>query len=130
MEPHLLERAREALAGWQRGDVSALEPLLDPAVELLWWEPTEWDCHGREAVLAPLRDRARRGPGRARVELIEVGDDALVVGGTRGVREEPEMGAASRTLVVFRDGKVISMRQFRGRDEALDAARQRRGAEE
>jgi protein-S-isoprenylcysteine O-methyltransferase Ste14 len=61
MDSELLDGARAALAGWQRGDLTALEPLLDPCVELLWWQPGDWDCHGREAVLALLRDRTRRG---------------------------------------------------------------------
>ena len=79
MDPELLERARSALASWQRGDLSVLEELLDPSVELLWWQPGEWDRHGREAVLAHLRQRAAQGAGRGEVEVTEVADDLLLV---------------------------------------------------
>ncbi len=123
MDRELVDRARAALAGWQRGDLTALEPLLDPGVELLWWQPGDWDCHGREAVLALLRERTRRGSGRAEIELIEVGDDALVVSRKRTMRSGPEAGMRPATVVIFRDGKVVSMRQFRSREEALTAIR-------
>ena len=119
MDGELLARARAALAGWQRGDVAALEQLLDPDVELLWWEPGDWDCHGREAVLTVLRDRRRRSSGRAAVDLIEAGDDALVVARKRTARSGPATGLRPATLVTFRSGKVVLMRQFRSREEAL-----------
>jgi ketosteroid isomerase-like protein len=121
MDTELSERARAALVSWQHGDLSALEALLDPEVELLWWKPGEWDCHGRDAVLALLRDRAQRGAGKAEVDLIETGD-ALVVSRTEMVTEDPQASTRPATLVTFREGKVISMRQFRGREEALAAA--------
>jgi hypothetical protein len=53
MDADLMTRARAGLEAWQQGDVSALEPLLDPEVELLWWEPGEWDC--RDAALSAAR---------------------------------------------------------------------------
>jgi ketosteroid isomerase-like protein len=119
VDSELLAQARAALAGWQRGDLAALEPLLDPDVELLWWEPGDWDCHGREAVLAVLRDRRSRGSGRASVDLIEAGEDALVVARKRTARSGPAAGLRPATLVTFRAGKVVLMRQFRSREEAL-----------
>jgi ketosteroid isomerase-like protein len=123
MDAELFERARSALASWQQGDLSALEPLLDPAVELLWWQPGDWDCHGREAVLALLRDRAEHGAGKAEVELTEAGDNVLVVSRKQTVHDGPQAGTRPATVVSFRDGKVISMRQFRSREEALAAVR-------
>jgi ketosteroid isomerase-like protein len=121
MNPELMNRARAALEGWQAGDLSALEALLDDEVELLWWEPGDWDCHGRAAVLALLRDRAQHGAGKALVDLIEVGE-TLVVSRRETVSEGPEAGTRPATLVTFRAGKVISMRQFRSREEALAAS--------
>jgi ketosteroid isomerase-like protein len=122
MDAELLARARDALAAWQAGDLSALEPLLAPDAELLWWEPGDWDCHGRETVLDTLRDRARRGAGKARVDLIEAGD-SLVVARRGMVRQGPEAGTRPATLVTFSKGRVVSMRQFRSREEALAAVR-------
>ncbi len=122
MDAELLGRARDALAAWHRGDVAPLEPLLDPEVELLWWEPGAWDCHGREAVLALLKERVRRGAGEAEVDLIET-DDAIVVSRREMVTEGPEANTRPATLVTFREGKVVSLRQFRSRDEALAATK-------
>ncbi len=56
MDTDVMARARAGLEAWQQGDVAALEPQ----VELVWWARGEWDCHGRDAVLACLRGRAAR----------------------------------------------------------------------
>jgi hypothetical protein len=45
-----------------------LEAVLDPEVELTWWESGEWDCHGREAVPALLRERTEEGAGQVEIE--------------------------------------------------------------
>jgi len=119
MDSSLLAQARAALAAWQRGDPTALEPLLDDQVELLWWEPGDWDCHGRDAVLSLLRERARHGAGAATWDLIEA-DDSLVVARQEMVTEGPEAGTTPATLS-FRHGKVVLMRQFRSREDALGA---------
>jgi ketosteroid isomerase-like protein len=119
----LIERARGGLEAWQRGDVDALAPLLHPDVELTWWEPGEWDCHGREAVLALLRERVGEGAEAAEIELIDAGDDAIVSTRAEPVPDGPAAGLRPATLIVFRDGLAISMRQFRDREEALRAAR-------
>ncbi len=121
MSTELLDKARSGLEAWQRGDVDALEPLLHPEVELTWWEPGEWDCHGREAVLALLRERASEGPA-AEVELIDAGEEAIVATRATTVPDGPAAGLRPATLISFRAGKVITMRQFRDRDEALAAA--------
>jgi ketosteroid isomerase-like protein len=123
MSTELLNEARSGLEAWQRGDVDALEPLLDPEVELTWWEPGEWDCHGREAVLALLRERVDEGAGAAEIELIDAADDAIVATRAATVPDGPAAGLRPATLITFRDGKVITMRQFRDRSEALAAAR-------
>lgn len=95
MSSRWLEAARPALEPWQRGDVEALAVLLDPEVEMRWWEPGECDRHGREAVMALLRRRTAEGPAA---------------------------GLRPATLITFRDGPAVSMRQFRSRREAPAAA--------
>lgn len=121
MSAELLDKARSWLETWRRGDVAALEPLLDPEVELLWWAPGEWDCHGREAVFALLSKRKSEGAGAEEVELIDAGDEAIVVSRIAAERDGPEAGTRPATLISFRDGRVITMRQFRDRSEALAA---------
>jgi ketosteroid isomerase-like protein len=122
MSEDSIERARAGLEAWQRGDVEALVPLLHPDVELTWWEPGEWDCHGRAAVLELLRERAAEGAGAAPIELIEAGGEAIVSAPVEPVAEGPAAGLRPATLIRFRDGMAIEMRQFRDRTEALAAA--------
>lgn len=122
MTAELLDSARAGLEAWLRGDVDALAPLLDPEVELLWWVPGEWDCHGRDAVLSLLRRRKSEGTGTDQIELIDAGRDRIIAG--RGPSSDnAEAGSSPATLITFRDGKVIQMRQFRSREEAVAAAR-------
>lgn len=123
MSTELIEKARGGLEAWQRGDVEALAPLLHPEVELTWWEPGEWDCHGREAVLSLLRVRADKGASAAEIELIDAGEDMIVSSRAEAVRVGPAAGLRPATLIVFRDGLAVEMRQFRSREEALAAAR-------
>jgi ketosteroid isomerase-like protein len=122
MSTEILDKARGGLEAWQKGDVDALEPLLAPEVELTWWESGEWDCYGREAVLALLRERAGEGPA-GEVELIDAGEEAIVATRTATVPDGPAAGMRPATLITFRAGKVIAMRQFRDRKEAMAAAR-------
>jgi ketosteroid isomerase-like protein len=123
MSTKLLEKARHELEAWQRDDVDALAPLLDPEVELTWWEPGEWDCHGREAVLALLRGRKSEGEGTAEVELIDAGEEAIIATRVTTVPDGPAAGLRPATLITFREGKAVTMRQFRDRSEAVAAAR-------
>ena len=123
MERDVMLRMRAGLEAWQRGEVSALEPLLDPAVELLWWESGEWDCRGREAVLACLRERAAPGVAGGEFDLAEAGEDRLVVARRGVVGDGPAAGLSPATLIALRDGKVVSMQQFQRRDDALAALR-------
>ena len=115
MDSDVMLRMRAGLEAWQRGEVSALEPLLDPAVQLLWWERGEWDCHGRDAVLSCLRERVATG--------VKAGEDRLVVSRRGVVAEGPAAGLGPATVITLRDGKVVSMQQFQSGDDALAALR-------
>lgn len=123
MDAELMEKARAGLDAWQDGDLSALEELLDPNVELLWWEPGEWDCHSRDDVLQLLGQRRAQGANRVEVELIDAGDDVLV--SVSHTTDRPDWPDESATVIWFRDDKAIEMRQFKSREEALTAASSR-----
>jgi ketosteroid isomerase-like protein len=118
MKPELIEHVRAALDGWLQGDISPLETLLDPDVELLWWKTGEWDCHGKSEVLALIKQRAAQRSSGVTIDVVEAGDDALIVA-RAGVSKEGELPA---TLIMFRDGLIIKMHQFRSSEEALKAA--------
>ena len=123
MDSDVMLRMRAGLEAWQRGEVSALEPLLDPAVALLWWERGEWDCHGRDAVLSCLRERVATGVKAGELDLAEAGEDRLVVSRRAVVAEGPAAGLSSATVIALSEGKVVSMQQFQSRDDALAALR-------
>jgi|SRR5579884_560888 len=120
MDAELMEKARAGLQSWQNGDLTALEELLDPDVELLWWEPGEWDCHSSDDVLRVLAQRQEEGVNRAEVELIDVGEHVLV--SVSHPVHRPDWPDEPATVIRFRDGKAIEMRQFKSREEALTAA--------
>ncbi|HEY8815155.1 MAG TPA: nuclear transport factor 2 family protein [Candidatus Dormibacteraeota bacterium] len=129
MSAELIEMARPELEAWQRGDVDALAPLLDPEVELTGWEPGEWDCHGREAVLALLLERLSEGASAAEIELIDAGDEMIVATRTATVPDGPAASLRPATLITFREGKAVTKRQFRNRSEALAPADDRTAPE-
>jgi ketosteroid isomerase-like protein len=122
MDAELLERARAGLQAWQDGDLSALEELLDPDVELLWWEPGDWDCHSRDDVLRLLRARKAEGVPRGEVELIDAGADTLISVSRRSPDRDPDWPEEFATVITFRDGRAVHMQQYRSRAAALSAA--------
>jgi len=57
----------------------------------------------------------------AEAELIDAGEDVLVVARAATVHDGPAAGARPATMITVRDGKVVTMRQFRDREKALAA---------
>ena len=90
--------------------------MLDPAVTLRWIEPGEWDCVGRDEVMDLLRQRAAEGrtADPRRVERID--EHTVVVSA-----EQPGPYGAAATRISIAHGKVMAMRQYATRDEALAA---------
>lgn len=73
------EIARQGLEAWRRGDFKAIEGILDPAVEWHWFEPGEWDCHGRDDVMRTLRERYEQGFAKGDLEFRDGGEGAVIV---------------------------------------------------
>ena len=121
MDAELFERARVGLQAWQDGDLSALEELLDPDVELFWWKPGDWDCHSRDDVLRLLQARTEEGVSRSEVELIDAGDDTLISVSRRSLDRDPDWPEESATVITFRGGRAVRMQQYRSRAAALSA---------
>jgi len=88
-------------------------------IELLYF----YGCPSYEELLPRLRELvAKEGPG-AEVELRRIETaDAIVSTRTETVAEGLAAGLRPATLITFCDGLAISMRQFRSREEALEAA--------
>jgi ketosteroid isomerase-like protein len=112
----------EALQAWTRGDWDAFERALAPDVELLWYEPGAWDCHGRDQVMALLR----RGGAQVRegfeVRIEDVDQDTLVVCAMRPAERQSPDGGTAATRVTLRDGLIAHLQQYRTRTEALAGA--------
>ncbi len=121
MNPEQMKRARHGLAAWQRGDVSVIADLLDPEAELLWWSPGAWDCHGKGEVLALLTARARQGPP-ADVDISDLDSSTVLVARRETVARGPEAGYRPATLAWFEGDRLVSLQQYRSREEALAAA--------
>jgi ketosteroid isomerase-like protein len=120
MEEHAdpMRQARCGLVAWQRGDLTALAELLDPDVELMWWTPGDWDCHGKAEVLALLTERVNAAPP-AEVDINVVDESRVLVERRHAALDGPEAGLRPATRVRFRAGRVVQMQQYRSRDDAL-----------
>jgi hypothetical protein len=116
------ETVLSGLRAWQDGDLDALAVVLDPAVELLWYEAGELDCHGKEEVLALLEGRKGEGRSPFSLNIEQVGTGYFVVTATNPNQLPGPDNAGAATLVTVRNGLVVLMRQFRSRDEAVAAA--------
>jgi ketosteroid isomerase-like protein len=114
--------ATQGLDAWRNGDFEALERLLDPAIEWRWFEPGEWDCHNRVDVMRTLRERYEQGFAEGKLDFKEGGEDAIVVVSHPSEVGGPEWPAETATIMRFRDGKVVSMQDYRTEADALKAA--------
>lgn len=107
------------LAAWTRGDLDALEQVLDPQVTLKAVEPGPWDCDSREQVMALLRLReSQRSPDQPREMRVTRRDDSTFLVSGLGGRD------GTATMVTVADGRVIALQQVMAepRDTDADAA--------
>jgi hypothetical protein len=81
------------------------------------WKTGEWDIHGKQEVLALIKQRAAQRTSGVTIDVTEAGEDALIV--TRA--GAPSEGELPATLITFRRGIIIKMHQFRSSEEALKA---------
>src|SRR5262245_42104092 len=119
MGSETLEIARRGFTAWQQGDFDTIEAILDPDVQWLSFEPGEWDCQDRTDLMRTVRDRYDEGFARAPIELLDAGDDVVIVIAkpreTGGDEWPPEVA----TVIRFADGKVVTMQDYRTKQEAL-----------
>jgi hypothetical protein len=106
------------LRAWARGDLDALEALLDPGVSLRGVEPGEWDCAGREQVMGLLRQHQAEGAHPDAMRIDRLDDNTFVVSPASGgdpTRDDP----LPATRITIADSKVSQMQQYRCRADAL-----------
>jgi ketosteroid isomerase-like protein len=118
-----VEVVKRGLEAFLRGDLDAAAAVLDPEVTYTWVEPGPWDCHNADDVIRLARQRHQEGLVGPVREWIDAGDHVVV----RMENPNAELYGAARgetaTTVVFtiEDGRIVRMRDFRSREEALAA---------
>jgi ketosteroid isomerase-like protein len=116
-----VERARRGFEAARRGDIDTISELLDPEVKWHGGDPSATDsCHNRSEALHVMRRASGRGLGEL-VDVVEAGDQVVVIMRPKSDPGEPAPLVAN--LTTFRDGRVIEMVHYPNPDAALAAAR-------
>jgi ketosteroid isomerase-like protein len=118
-----VELARRGFDAIARGDVEALRAVLDPEVK---WHgsdgPGRDSCHDRDEVLHFIRQAVRRGAVGELVEVIDAGDQVVVV--MRPRREgRLDVAGLRANVTSFRAGKVVRIVAYETPEAALAATR-------
>ena len=115
-----VEPARRGYEAVLRGDLDALEQILDPDVKWHGGDPSD-GCQNRKQTVAFMRKNwiRRGGPPGEVVDMIDAGDKVVVIMRRMAEGEEPELVA---NLTTFRDGKVVEMVHYADPDDARAAA--------
>jgi ketosteroid isomerase-like protein len=116
------ELVRTGFEAFLRGDFEALEQVMDPDVQWLWYEPGNWDCHDRNKVLTTLRDRQQEGVVTALNAVVATGERVFVeVTGPRLEQWGLPEGQACMVVTV-KDGLIVRMQDYPSRAAALAGA--------
>jgi ketosteroid isomerase-like protein len=107
-----LERAREGLAAWKKGDFEALEELLAPDATWHAVEPGEWDCNSRDDILRTLRERYEEGFTLGRFELVEVEPGVVILVSHPAETGGDEWPEETAIAITFRGGKIVAMQDY------------------
>ena len=130
MSEHNVKLARRGYQALMRGDVDAIHALLAPDVSWQGWDPGEGDCHNRAEAMSMIKERLQERAIGELEQIIDIDDERVVVV-TRGnpdfAQRHAELGLPEghdelASLVTIREGTVISMRDYKTKDEALAAA--------
>jgi ketosteroid isomerase-like protein len=121
-----MEVALDHLHARRRRDIDAVAATLAPDVVHEGVRP-ELICRNRDEVLSMVeRSMQATRFGIERIEILDAGPDQAVLGvagpGFRDVEEASPDGEVF-ILMTVRDGRIIRMRDFRARADALAAAR-------
>jgi ketosteroid isomerase-like protein len=108
----------------RRGDIDRIARRLAPEVVHRGVRP-DLICPDRDAVLANVSRTAANLPQVDAIELIAAGDRVLLSVRAEGIgqpgrEDEPPRGSAS-IVFTLRDGRIVDIQDYLGRDEALAA---------
>jgi ketosteroid isomerase-like protein len=120
MSQELVELARRGYEAVRRGDFDTVGEFLDPDVKWHAGDPSaEFACHNRGQALEWMRSARRHAAIGELVEVIDAGDQVVVIMRRTGEDGQPELIA---NLTTFRDGKAIEMVHYADPDQARAAA--------
>ncbi len=119
-----VELARRGYEAAAAGDFDLIRELLAPDVKWHGGDPSAaMACHDRDEALAFMRRvGGRRGIGEL-VEVIDAGEQVVVV--MRPSSPDGEQAPLRANLTTFRDGKVVEMVAYERPADALAAAARR-----
>ena len=124
MSQETMEVVLDHIYARRQRDVDAVAATLDPEV-IHEGVRDDLICRGRDEVLVNVRRSLQAHRFEIdRLELIDAGDHAVLgVAGPR-FRDVEEASPNGEVFIVFtvRDGRIVRMRDFRSRDDALAAA--------
>lgn len=116
-----VELARRGYQAAARGDYDMIAELLDPDVKWHWGDPSApGACHNRAEALEFMRHRPNRRPLGELVDVIDAGNQVVVI--TRPAPDGTGPPAESANVTTFRDGKVVEMVHYPDPKAALAAA--------
>jgi ketosteroid isomerase-like protein len=118
MSQELVDLARRGCEAVRAGDVEAIREFVDPDVKWHGGDPSS-GCQNRHQALGWMRAARERGPIGELVELIDAGDQIVVIMRRTGQDGQDELVA---NLTTFRDGKAIEMVHYPDSDDARAAA--------
>jgi ketosteroid isomerase-like protein len=129
MSEENVEIARSGYKALIRGDVDAVFELLAPDLSWQGWDPGAGDCNSRKDAMSVIKERLHeRAIGQVE-EIIDIDDERIIVV-TRGNPDFeqrfaelglPEGHDQIASLVTIREGKVVQMRDYKSKAEALAA---------
>jgi ketosteroid isomerase-like protein len=127
MSQENVDMSRQAVEAGNRGDLDGWLAHCDP--EIVWCgladEPDPGPFRGHQGILA-LNARWRDLFPDFRLEVkeyIDAGEYVIVSGRFHGHTADSDAEVVNDEVLVnkFRDGKVVEVREYRTRDEALEA---------
>ncbi len=116
-----VELARAGYEAVARGDLDFVAGLLDPDVRWHGGDPSaDGACHGREQTLGFMRAAAARGVIGRLIDVIDAGDQVVVVMRPRALGGQQAPVRAN--ITTFRGGRVVEMVAYESPEAAMSAA--------
>lgn len=116
-----VELARRGYEAAVHGDLAVLREFLDPQVKWHGGDPSAATaCQNREQALEVIAEASRRGGIGELVDVLDAGEQVLVVMRPAPIDSEPAGLIAN--LTSFRDGKAVEMVHYPDPEHARAAA--------